>query len=117
MELKANPAIVMLEVLLSRPALDKGRGYTSTLLVQTGTMRVGDMILAGSHFGRVKAMFNERGVPVEEAGPSHPVSMLGLNGAPSAGDSFLVMEDEREVKNLAVQASAIATRAKYPYST
>jgi translation initiation factor IF-2 len=100
LELKANPNRNARGTIIEA-SLDKGRGYTSTLLVQTGTMRVGDMILAGSNYGRVKAMFNERGVPVEEAGPSHPVSILGLNGAPSAGDSFLVMEDEREVKNLA----------------
>ncbi len=98
--LKANPNRNARGTIIEA-SLDKGRGYTSTLLVQTGTMRVGDMILAGSNYGRVKAMFNERGVPVEEAGPSHPVSILGLNGAPSAGDSFLVMEDEREVKNVA----------------
>jgi translation initiation factor IF-2 len=100
LELKANPNRNARGTIIEA-SLDKGRGFTSTLLVQTGTMRVGDMILAGSNYGRVKAMFNERGVPVEEAGPSHPVSILGLNGAPSAGDSFLVMEDEREVKNLA----------------
>jgi translation initiation factor IF-2 len=81
--------------------LDKGRGYTTTLLVHSGTLRVGDNLLAGSFFGKVKAMFNERGQLVEEAGPSHPVSLLGLNGAPSAGDPFIVMEDEREAKNIA----------------
>lgn len=100
LELKANPNRNAKGTIIEA-SLDKGRGYTSTLLVQSGTMRVGDMILAGSHFGRVKAMFNERGAAIEEAGPSHPVSILGLNGAPSAGDAFLVMEDEREVKNLA----------------
>ncbi|GAB5538041.1 MAG: translation initiation factor IF-2 [Salibacteraceae bacterium] len=100
LELKANPDRMARGTIIEA-SLDKGRGYTSTLLVQTGTMKVGDMILAGSNFGRVKAMFNERGAAVEEAGPSHPVSILGLNGAPSAGDTFVVMEDEREVKNLA----------------
>lgn len=100
LELKANPERNARGTIIEA-SLDKGRGYTSTLLVQTGTMRVGDMILAGSNFGRVKAMFNERGAAIEEAGPSHPVSILGLNGAPSAGDTFLVLEDEREVKNLA----------------
>lgn len=100
LELKANPNRNARGTIIEA-SLDKGRGYTSTLLVQTGTMRVGDMILAGSNFGRVKAMFNERGIAVEEAGPSHPVSILGLNGAPSAGDTFIVLEDEREVKNLA----------------
>ncbi|MDA9266898.1 translation initiation factor IF-2 [Salibacteraceae bacterium] len=83
--------------------LDKGRGYTSTLIVQSGTLKIGDIMLAGSYFGRVKAMFNERGMPIEEAGPSHPVSLLGLNGAPSAGDTFLIMDDERESKNIATK--------------
>jgi len=83
--------------------LDKGRGYTSTLIVQSGTLKIGDIMLAGSYFGRVKAMFNERGVPIEEAGPSHPVSLLGLNGAPSAGDTFLIMNDEKESKNIATK--------------
>lgn len=100
LELKANPNKNARGTIIEA-SLDKGRGYTSTLLVQSGTMKVGDMILAGSHFGRVKAMFNERGIGIESAGPSHPVSILGLNGAPSAGDTFIVMEDEREVKNVA----------------
>jgi translation initiation factor IF-2 len=100
LELKANPDRNARGTIIEA-SLDKGRGYTSTLLVQSGTMRVGDMILAGSNYGRVKAMFNERGSAIDEAGPSHPVSILGLNGAPSAGDTFIVLEDEREVKNLA----------------
>jgi len=100
LELKAN-ADRMARGTVIEASLDKGRGYTSTLLVQTGTLKVGDMLLAGSNYGRVKAMFNERGTAVEVAGPSHPVSILGFNGAPSAGDTFVVMEDEREVKNLA----------------
>ena len=102
LELKANPNRNARGTIIEA-SLDKGRGYTSTLLVQTGTMRVGDMILAGSNYGRVKAMFNERGAAIDEAGPSRPVSILGLNGAPSAGDTFIVMEDEREVKNLALK--------------
>ncbi len=102
LELKANPDRAAKGTIIEA-TLDKGRGYTTTLLVQTGTLRVGDNILAGSYFGRVKAMFNERGVEVESAGPSHPVSILGLNGAPNAGDTFLVMEDEREAKNIATK--------------
>jgi translation initiation factor IF-2 len=102
LELKANPDRTAKGTIIEA-TLDKGRGYTTTLLVQTGTLRVGDNLLAGSHFGRVKAMFNERGVEVETAGPSHPVSILGLNGAPNAGDTFMVMEDEREAKNIATK--------------
>lgn len=102
LELKANPDRYARGTIIEA-SLDKGRGYTATLLVQTGTLSIGDMILAGSYYGRVKAMFNERGNPVEEAGPSTPVSLLGLNGAPSAGDTFMVMEDEREVKNIALK--------------
>ena len=82
-------------------ALDKGRGYVATILVQNGTLRVGDMILSGSYYGRVKAMFNERGQKVSEAGPSSPVSILGLNGAPTAGEKFNVLADEREAKEIA----------------
>ena len=102
LELTANPnrnakgAVIESE-------LDKGRGYVSTLIVQTGTMKVGDIILAGPHSGRVKAMFNERGQDVEIAGPSIPVSVLGLSGAPSAGDTFNVMEDEREARTIATK--------------
>jgi len=102
LELKANPNKNARGTIIEA-TLDKGRGYTSTLLVQSGTLRVGDIILAGSYTGRVKAMFNERGNPIEEAGPSHPVSLLGLNGAPNAGDPFLVLEDEREAKNIATK--------------
>lgn len=88
-------------------SLDKGKGYVSTLLVQEGTMKIGDMILAGSHYGKVRAMFNERGQNVKEVGPSGPVSILGLNGAPSAGDKFYIMEDEREAKNIAQKRSQL----------
>ena len=83
--------------------LDKGRGYVSALLVQSGTMKVGDVILAGPHSGRVKAMFNERGQEVKVAGPSIPVSVLGLSGAPSAGDTFNIMSDEREARVIATK--------------
>ncbi len=88
-------------------SLDKGKGYVSTLLVQGGTLRIGDVFLAGAHTGRIKAMFNERGNNVEEAGPSTPVSVLGLNGAPSAGDKFTVMEDEREARGIAQKRSQL----------
>ncbi len=83
--------------------LDKGRGYVSTVLVSSGTLHIGDVMLAGSYSGRVKAMFNERGQPVKDAGPSMPVSILGLSGAPNAGDVFNVMEDEREARNIAAR--------------
>ena len=82
-------------------SLDKGRGYVTTVLVQTGTLKVGDVILAGSFSGRVKAMFNERGGRTDNAGPSTPVLVLGLSGAPQAGDTFKVMDDERQARELA----------------
>ena len=88
-------------------ALDKGKGYVSTMLVQEGQLKIGDMLLAGSHYGKVKAMFNERGQDIEEVSPSGPVSILGLNGAPSAGDKFYVMEDEREAKSIAQKRSQL----------
>jgi translation initiation factor IF-2 len=102
LELKANPKRAAKGTIIEA-TLDKGRGYTTTLLVQAGTLKVGDILLAGSYYGRVKAMFNERGTAVVAAGPSHPVSILGLNGAPNAGDTFIVMEDEREAKNIATK--------------
>jgi translation initiation factor IF-2 len=82
-------------------SLDKGRGYVTTLLVQAGTLKIGDVLLAGRHSGRVKAMFNERGGKITEAGPSTPVLILGMNGAPQAGDKFNVLEDEREARDIA----------------
>ncbi|MCH2490180.1 MAG: translation initiation factor IF-2 [Flavobacteriales bacterium] len=81
--------------------LDKGRGYVSTILVQGGTLRIGDYVLAGQHSGKVKAMHDERGNKIKKAGPSTPVSILGLDGAPQAGDKFNVFEDEREAKDIA----------------
>ena len=84
-----------------RSTLDKGRGYVATVLVQNGTLRVGDMLLSGIYTGRVKAMFNERGTRITEAPPSTPVLVLGLNGAPQAGDSFNVMDDERSARDIA----------------
>jgi len=82
-------------------SLDKGRGFVTNVLVQAGTLHVGDMVLSGSYFGKVKAMYNERNQLIKEAGPSTPVLMLGLNGAPQAGDGFNVMQDEREAKSIA----------------
>lgn len=84
-------------------ALDKGRGYVAKILVQDGTLKQGDIVLAGSVYGKVKAMFNERNKQIKEAGPSTPTLMLGLNGAPQAGDSFVVIADEKEAKNIAAR--------------
>ena len=100
LDLKANPNKNGVGTVIES-SLDKGRGYLATVLVQDGTLRTGDMVLSGSYYGRVKAMFNERGQKVKEAGPSTPVSILGLNGAPSAGDKFNVMSDEKEAKAIA----------------
>ena len=100
LELKANPKKLGSGAVIES-SLDKGRGYLATVLVQDGTVHVGDVIISGSYYGRVKAMFNERGQKVDEAGPSTPVSMLGLSGAPSAGEKFNVMADEKEAKSIA----------------
>ena len=100
LELKANPKKLASGAVIES-SLDKGRGYLATILVQNGTLHVGDVILSGSYYGRVKSMFNERGQKVTEAGPSTPVSVLGLNGAPSAGEKFNVLADEREAKSIA----------------
>lgn len=100
LDLKANPDRNAKGTVVEA-FLDKGRGYVSTVLVQNGTLRVGDYILAGTTSGKVKAMHDERGNKVKEAGPSTPVSILGLDGAPQAGDTFQVMEDEREAKDIA----------------
>ncbi len=100
LELKANPNKRASGAIIES-SLDKGRGYLATVLVQNGTMRVGDVMLSGSFTGRVKAMFNERGQKVEAAGPSTPVSVLGLNGAPTAGETFNIMADEKEAKDIA----------------
>lgn len=100
LDLKANPNKNGVGAVIES-SLDKGRGYLATVLVQDGTLKTGDMVLSGSYYGRVKAMFNERGQKVKEAGPSTPVSILGLNGAPSAGDKFNVMSDEKEAKAIA----------------
>jgi len=100
LDLKANPNRRASGAVIES-SLDKGRGYLATILVQNGTMRVGDVMLSGCFTGRVKAMFNERGQKVEAAGPSTPVSVLGLNGAPTAGETFNVMADEKEAKDIA----------------
>lgn len=102
LELKANPEKRAVGTVVES-SLDKGRGYVSTLLVEGGTLRVGDSVLAGQYSGRVKAMYNERGQRIEEAGPSMPVSMLGLSGAAAAGDKFHVLEDEKEARNIAIK--------------
>jgi translation initiation factor IF-2 len=100
LELKANPDRTSTGTVIEAE-LDKGRGYVTTLLVQSGTLEVGDTIVAGSHYCKVRAMFDERGQKIEKAGPSQPVSMLGFNGAPNAGDRFVEYKDEREAKNIA----------------
>ncbi len=100
LELKANPNRLASGAVIES-SLDKGRGYLATILVQNGTLHVGDCILCGSFYGRVKNMFNERGQKVTEAGPSTPVSVLGLSGAPAAGEKFNVLADEKEAKSIA----------------
>ena len=100
LDLKANPNKKANGVVVES-TLDKGRGYVATVLVQAGTLKVGDVMLAGTSTGRVKAMFNERGKKIEEAGPATPVLVLGLNGAPQAGDAFNIMDDDRSARDLA----------------
>jgi translation initiation factor IF-2 len=100
LDLKANPNKRSTGTVIES-ALDKGRGYIATILVQGGTLRIGDIMLSGCFTGRVKAMFNERGQRIETAGPSTPVSVLGLNGAPTAGEKFNVFEDEKEARDIA----------------
>jgi translation initiation factor IF-2 len=106
LELKANPNKPAVGSVIEA-TLDKGRGYVTTIMVQEGTLRIGDVLVAGSHFGKVKAMFNERGQKITAAGPSTPVQMLGLVGAPAAGEKFKVYEDESEAKDIAVRRSTI----------
>ena len=100
LELKANPNRKATGSIIES-SLDKGRGYVATLLVDNGTLHVGDIILAGTHYGKVKAMFNERNQRIEEAGPSSPALILGLNGAPTAGDKFNVMDTDQEARQIA----------------
>lgn len=100
LDLKANPNRRATGSIIES-SLDKGRGYVSTVLVSNGTLKVGDNIIAGTHWGRIKAMFNERNQRIQSAGPSEPAIILGLNGAPTAGDSFHVLETEQEVRDIA----------------
>ena len=102
LELKANPGRLASGTVLES-SLDKGRGYVAKILVQTGTLKPGDMVLAGTTYGKVKAMYNERNTPIKEAGPSTPLLLLGLSGAPLAGDTFKVMRDEKEAKSIAAK--------------
>lgn len=100
LELKANPTKRAVGTVIEA-TLDRGRGYVTTLLVQAGELKIGDVILAGAHYGKVKAMFDHRGKKMDKAGPSTPVQMLGLDGAPQAGDKFNVMESDREAREIA----------------
>ncbi|MER3316949.1 MAG: translation initiation factor IF-2 [Allomuricauda sp.] len=106
LELKANPDRLATGTVVEA-FLDKGRGYVATILVQTGTLNIGDYVLAGTCSGKVKAMHDERGKNVESAGPATPISILGLDGAPQAGDRFHVLEDEREAKQIAAKRSQL----------
>ena len=106
LELKANPDKLASGTVVEA-FLDKGRGYVSTILVQSGTLRIGDYVLAGKNHGKVRAMHDERGKSVKEAGPSRPVSILGLDGAPTAGDKFNVFDDEREAKQIAAKRTQL----------
>lgn len=106
LELKANPNRNAKGTVVEA-FLDKGRGYVSTVLVQNGTLKMGDYLLAGKQSGKVKAIFDERGKKLQKAGPATPVSLLGLDGAPQAGDNFLVLEDEREAKQIAAKRTQL----------
>ncbi|RYU78846.1 translation initiation factor IF-2 [Hymenobacter persicinus] len=107
LELKANPNRNAVGAVIEA-MLDKGRGYVTTVLVQTGTLKVGDVVLAGPHYGRVKAMTDHRGKKMKQAGPATPVQVLGLTGAPQAGDKLQVMETEREARELATQRQQLS---------
>ncbi|PXX28868.1 translation initiation factor IF-2 [Arenibacter sp. ARW7G5Y1] len=106
LELKANPNKLASGTVVEA-FLDKGRGYVSTILVQAGTLKIGDYVLAGTCSGKVKAMHDERGNSIKEVGPSRPISILGLDGAPQAGDKFNVLEDEREARQIATKRSQL----------
>ena len=106
LELKSNPNKNAVGAVVEA-LLDKGRGYVSTILVQAGTLKIGDYLLAGKHSGKVRAMFNDQGTNLKVAGPSTPVSILGLDGAPQAGDKFVVFDDEREAKQIASKRSQL----------
>jgi translation initiation factor IF-2 len=119
LDLKANPNRLAKGTVIES-ALDKGRGYVAKILVQNGTLKIGDMVLAGTTYGKVKAMFDDHNRPVKEAGPSTPVLLLGLNGAPMPGDAFNVMLDEREVKAIANRREQLQreqTRRTSPHIT
>jgi translation initiation factor IF-2 len=102
LELKANPNKNAVGTVLES-SLDKGKGYVTNMLVQAGTLRIGDVVLVGKHSGKIRAMHDEHGKSLKEVGPSMPVSVLGINGAPSAGDSFNVMDDEKEARSIAAK--------------
>ena len=102
LELTANPKKNAIGTVIES-SLDKGKGYVTNMLVQAGTLKIGDAILVGRHFGKVRAMQDEHGNSILEAGPSQPVSVLGINGAPSAGDKFNVLDDEKEAKSIATK--------------
>jgi translation initiation factor IF-2 len=102
LDLKANPNKNALGTVVES-SLDKGKGFVTNLLVEEGTMKIGDVVLVGKHYGRVRAMQNQRGENVKEAGPSTPVAILGINGAPSAGDKFYILQDEKEAKSIATK--------------
>ena len=102
LDLKANPKRKATGSIIES-SLDKGRGYVSTVLVENGTLKMGDIVLAGTHYGRIKAMFNERNQRIQQAGPSEPALILGLNGAPQAGDTFHVLETEQEAREIATR--------------
>jgi len=106
LELKANPDKQAIGTVIES-SLDKGRGFTATVLVKAGTLRVGDIMLAGSCFGHIKAMYNERGYKVDEVGPATPTLILGLNGAPQAGDKFNIMDSDREAKDIATKRAQL----------
>jgi translation initiation factor IF-2 len=106
LELKANPDKPAIGTVVES-SLDKGRGFTATVLVKAGTLRVGDIVLAGSCYGHIKAMYNERGHKVSEVGPATPALLLGLNGAPQAGDKFNVMESDKEAKDIATKRAQL----------
>ncbi len=109
LELKANPEREASGTIIEA-SLDKGRGYVATVLVQNGTLKQGDLLVSGQHYGRIKAMFNERNQRTNEAPPSTPVQILGLNGAPQPGEKFRVFEDESEAKEVATKRAQISSR-------
>jgi len=107
LDLKANPKRRAVGTIIES-TLDKGRGYVANVLVQNGTLHLGDVVLAGNHFGKIKAMFNERNQRIQEAGPATPALILGLNGAPTAGDTFNVLETEQEAREIATKREQLA---------